>query len=137
MIGKKNWYGKEVEGRLYGLNTKFIRYEVGELDPYEVQHLYFTREFLETEGGIEQIEFFCINSKYMISVECNKNTFNLLTPNIKVRAHLIYRVVEDNIFKLKETDSIFIDTEEPYNVLCFTKHNSLKVTPNDYSNDKL
>jgi len=137
MQKKNNWYGKEVEGRLYGIETKFIRYEIGEIDPVKVKHLYFTKEFLETKGGVEQIEDLCINSNYMISVECNNKNYHLLTPNIKVRTHLIYRVVDDNIFNLKPTDSVFIDKTEPYHVICFTKYNGLAVQPNDYKDDIL
>jgi hypothetical protein len=44
--------------------------------------------------------------------------------------------LDKNVFDLKETDSIFLDGNI-FNVLCFTKYNSLKVNYNDYSNDKL
>ena len=138
MQGKSNWYGKEVEGRLHGLLTKFIRYEVGSLDIPDLQHLYFTKEFIDTvDNAAKQIEDLSINTKYMISVECNSANYHKITPNMKVRCHLIYRIEDDMPFDLKETDSIFIDKKEMYNVLCFTKHQAYKVTPIDYSNDVL
>lgn len=138
MHGKSNWYGKEVEGRLYGLITKFIRYEVGELDNPDLQHLYFTKEFIDdVEDAAEQIEELSINTKLIISVECNKNNYHKITPNMKVRCHLIYRIIDDYPFDLKETDSIFIDKEGMYNVLCFNKYQALPVKPIDYSNDFL
>ena len=138
MQGKKNWYGKEIEGRYHGLLTKFIRYELGDIDIPNLQHLYFTKEFLdEIPDASSQIEYLCINTKHIISVECNKENYDKITPNIKVRCHLIYRVIDSNPFELKETDSIFIDKEGMYNVLCFTKHQALKTTPIDYSNDIL
>ena len=31
MQGKDNWIGYEVEGRYFGILTKFIRYYIGEL----------------------------------------------------------------------------------------------------------
>jgi len=133
MKGEASWYGKEVEGRLYGLNTLFCRHEIGFIKP-ETVHLYFTIEFWETENCIENIEKFLI--KYVISIEVNEETYKYVTPNMKVRAHLIYRIKDKNIFDLKETDSIFIDGDM-YNVLCYTKHNALKVGYNDYSNDTL
>ena len=72
---------------------------------------------------------------YPVSIEVNEYYYKLLTPNMKVKAHIIYRIKDKNIFNLKETDSVFVDGEM-YNVLCFTKHNALKVSYNDYSNDE-
>ena len=99
-----------------------------------MQHLYFTVEFWELKNAAEQIEFWLL--KYPISVEVTSETYKHLTPNIKVRAHIIYRVKDKNVFDLKETDSVFVDGNM-FNVLCFTKHNALKVNYNDYSNDTL
>lgn len=133
MIGLNYWYGKEVEGRLYGLYTLFCRYEVGKIKK-NVQHIYFTIEFWNTGCAISKIENLLLD--YIVSIEVDETTYKFLTPNMKVRAHIIYRVKDKNIFNLKETDSIFIDGNV-YNVLCFTKHNALKVNYNDYSNDTL
>jgi len=131
MQGKSNWIGVECEGRLFGLLTYFIRYSVGTI-PNNIKHLYFTREFLIQENAIPLIESYLLD--YMITIECNKETYKLITPNMKVRSHIIYRI-EDNIpFDLKETDSIFID-KDTYNVLCYNKYQALKVTPIDYSRD--
>lgn len=133
MEGKGYWYGKEVEGRLYGLYTLFNRYEVGKITD-KVKHLYFTLEFWEQDNAAAIIEDLIFRD-LPVSIEVNQDSYFLLTPNMKVKAHVIYRVKDKNIFNLKETDSVFVDGNM-YNVLCFTKHNALKVSYNDYSNDE-
>lgn len=133
MRGKDYWYGKEVEGRLFGLYTLFNRNLVGVITK-DVQHLYFTVEFWELNNAAELIENLML--RFPVSVEVTNETYKHLTPNIKVRAHIIYRVKDKNVFDLKETDSVFVDGNM-FNVLCFTKHNALKVNYNDYSNDTL
>lgn len=136
MDGKKNWYGIECEGRLSGLFTHFVRYEIANEIDDRTQHIYFTKEFLTNPAAAEMIEEMTFYN-YIVSVEVNKDNWNLVTPNMKVRCHLIYRIIDDNPFELKPTDSIFIDKPTMYNVLCFTKHNALVVEPSDYSKDFL
>jgi hypothetical protein len=136
MEGKKNWYGIECEGRLHGLFTHFVRYEIDSEIDKRTQHIYFTKEFLTSPAAAEMIEEMTFYN-YVVSVEVNKDNWQLVSPNMKVRCHLIYRVIDDNPFELKPTDSIFIDKVGMYNVLCFTKHNALVVKPADYSKDFL
>jgi hypothetical protein len=136
MESKGSWYGIECEGRYSGLFTYFVRDKISnEIDP-RTKQIYFTKEAL-TETSAKDIEELSIVTNYVISVEVDKDNWKFVTPNIRVRCHLMYRIVDDNIFELKETDSIFIDKKNMYNVLCFTKHNALVVTPNDYSKDFL
>lgn len=132
MQGKPNWIGIECEGRLIGLKTYFIRYYAGQI-PKGIVQVYFTREFLLTKGAKKVIESY-LTSNYVVTIETNKQTYHSITPNMKVKAHIIYRIEDEIPFDLKETDSIFID-KDTYNVLCFTKHQSYKVNPIDYSKD--
>jgi len=132
MQGKSNWQGKEIEGRFHSMPTYFIRNKIGKI-PLFIYHLYFTIEFFDTLNGIKEIETY-LGQKYVVSIEINKEKYNLLTPNMKVWAHIIYRIDDAFPHDLKETDSIFIDKEK-YNVLCFTKHQAYKVNSIDYSND--
>jgi hypothetical protein len=132
MQGKDNWIGIECEGRLYGIKTYFIRHKIGKI-PADIFHLYFTREFLLIEGAESIIESYLFQ-KYTITVETNKETYKYITPNIKVKAHIIYRIEDSTPFDLKETDSIFID-KDTYNVLCYNKYQAYKVNPIDYSKD--
>ena len=76
------------------------------------------------------------STRNYLPAEVDSETYLLLTPTLKVKAHIIYRIKDKNVFDLKETDSIFLDGNT-FNVLCFTKHNSLKANYNDYANDKL
>lgn len=132
MRGKNYWYGKEVEGRLYGLYTMFIRHEIGPITE-KVKHLYFTIEFWENPEAVKILEE-QIFKDLIVSIEVDEKVYSKVTPNIKVKAHLIYRFKDLNVFDLKETDSIFIDGNT-FNVLCFTKHNALVVDYDKYSND--
>ena len=136
MQGRDYWYGKEVEGRLYGLYTLFVRNKF----PNEfftkkinkkVKHIYYTIESWNTDY-IDFIE--SLIEDYPVSIEVDKDTYHRLTPNMKVHCHIIYRIKDFNIFDLKETDSIFIDGNT-FNVLCFSKHNAIKVDYKDYQND--
>ena len=105
-IGKNNWYGKEVEGRLYGLNTKFIRYEVGDLDPHKISHLYFTKEFLETKKGID------------ITVEHPTGSFNVqVKPFISVNSFV--EPDGDTFFEVKTYLDINKYSEKNVNVFMF------------------
>lgn len=132
MRGKDFWYGKEVEGRLYGIYTLFNRNKLGIIND-KVKHLYFTIEFWNVNNCIDIMEEYM--HKYPVSIEVDNNKYNLLTPNLKVNCHIIYRIKDKNVFDLKNTDSIFIDGEI-FNVLCFNKYNAMKVNYIDYSNDK-
>lgn len=131
MQGKDYWYGREVEGRLFGLYTLFNRHKQGEITN-KVHHLYYTIEFWNVRNAISIMESFV--EDYQISIEVDSETYLLLTPTLKVKAHIIYRIKDTNVFDLKDTDSIFVDGNT-FNVLCFTKHNSLRVKYNDYAND--
>jgi len=131
MQGKSNWIGYECEGRLIGLLTYFVRYDVDYIPP-NIRHIYFTKEFLLTENYEAIINSYL--SKYMVTIECNIDTYKHLTPNMNAWAHIIYRIEDSIPFDLKDTDSIFID-KQVYNVLCFTKGTAYKVQPSDYSKD--
>ena len=137
MEGKSNWYGIECEGRYCGLFTHFVRYSISKTIDKRTQHIYFTKEYLVDENAAQTIEQLTMDSSYVVSVEVNKTNWKYVSPNMKVRCHLIYRIVDDYPFELKNTDSIFIDKTGMYNVLCFTKHNALVVKPEDYSKDFL
>ena len=49
MVGRKYWYGVEVEGRLKGIKTCFVRSEIPK-DVGEYPHVYFTYEWLNNFG---------------------------------------------------------------------------------------
>ena len=135
MQGQKNWLGVECEGRYFGLKTMFVR-EQYEAPPEEYCHIYFTREFLKDKTNIIFLEQFILSSQKCITIECNNDTYKYLTPNMKVRAHIIYRIDDQNVQQLKPTDEIMIDADT-YKVICYTKHNGMQVNYSDYANDTL
>ena len=103
MQGKDNWVGIECEGRLYGIKTYFIRNKIGKINS-DIFHLYFTREFLFKKDAQEIIESYLFK-KYTITIETNKETYKFITPNMKVKTHIIYRIEDTIPFDLKETDT--------------------------------
>lgn len=135
MLGQKNWLGIECEGRYAGLKTMFVRAEY-ETPPEDYSHIYFTREFLIDKENVLFLEKFILDTTKCVTIECNNETYKYLTPNMKVRAHIIYRIEDTNVNKLKHTDEVMIDCGV-YNVLCFTKLTGMQVSYADYANDTL
>ncbi len=133
MQGKDNWKGHECEGRLHGVKTYFVRNEIGTV-PDDCLHVYFTREYLHEISNLRHLEEFVTKTNKFVTIECNKQTFSKLTPNMRVRAHLIYRIEDEVPHKLKSTDEVMIDFDT-YNVLCFTKWQALHVSHADYARD--
>ncbi len=133
MQGQENWIGTECEGRLHGLKTLFVRNQFKN-PPSDCHHVYFTREFLCYEKNILFLENYLLHTTKCVTIECNNETYKLLTPNMKVRAHIIYRIEDASIHKLKPTDEIMIDAET-FNVLCYTKLNGMEVSYADYVSD--
>lgn len=133
MQGKDNWKGHECEGRLHGVKTYFVRNEIRTV-PDDCLHVYFTREYLHEISNLRHLEEFVTKTNKFVTIECNKQTFSKLTPNMRVRAHLIYRIEDEVPHKLKSTDEVMIDFDT-YNVLCFTKWQALHVSHADYARD--
>ena len=137
MYGKSYWYGKEVEGRLSDIETVFVRGAVP--DNYtEYPHIYFTTEYIEmccVHNNWKEIHSI-LETKQYVTVEANAKTFEKIPMSVFNRAHIIYRIADPNVTKLKKTDTLSIDAGW-YRVHQIMKCNLMEITPDDYKIDRI
>jgi hypothetical protein len=133
MHGKDNWVGREVEGRYSDIMTLFIR--SGELPKNwkEYPHIYFTQEYM-TEKKFTDISKILDTTHIPVTVEATPKTFDDIPVYLFNRVHIIYRIPDVNVEKLKKTDTLSID-QGWYRVKQITVCNMMDITPDDYKFD--
>ena len=137
MYGKSYCYGKEVEGRLSDIETVFVRGQVPE-NYKEYPHIYFTIEYIEmacVHGNWDDIHDI-LETKQYVTVEANQKTIDKIPMSIFNKVHLIYRIPDENVTKLKKTDTLSID-QGWYRVHQVTKCNMMEINPDDYKFDRI
>lgn len=133
MYGKKYWYGKEVEGRFADIETVFVREEIpSNFNDYP--HIYFTIEYIKNLDFkiIHQI----LDTNQIVTIEVNEEVFEKIPMSIFNRCHLIYRINDAFVSKLKQTDTISIDAGW-YRVHQITKCHLMEINPDNYKFDRL
>ena len=136
MYGKSYWYGKEVEGRLSDIETVFVRGQLPK-NYKEYPHVYFTIEYVEmccTHGNWDDIHNILETRQY-VTVEANLKTMAKIPMSIFNRAHVIYRIQDEFVAKLKNTDTLSVDAGW-YRVHQITKCNLMEINPDDYKFDR-
>ena len=136
MYGKSYWYGKEVEGRLSDIETVFVRGQLPK-NYKEYPQVYFTIEYVEmccTHGNWDDIHNILETRQY-VTVEANSKTMAKIPMSIFNRAHVIYRIQDEFVAKLKNTDTLSIDAGW-YRVHQITKCNMMEINPDDYKFDR-
>ena len=136
MYGKSYWYGKEVEGRLSDIETVFVRGQLPK-NYEEYPHVYFTIEYIEmccTHGNWDDIHNILETRQY-VTVEANSKTMAKIPMSIFNRAHVIYRIQDEFVAKLKNTDTLSIDAGW-YRVHQVTKCNMMEIKPDNYKFDE-
>lgn len=133
MYGLKYWYGKEVEGRYSDIDTVFVR-EVIPDNYKEYPHIYFTIEYINRTDWIDIHNI--LKTKQVVTIESNDSTMNKIPMSVFNRVHIIYRMQDVNVSKLKKTDTISIDTDW-YRVHQIMKDNLMEITPDDYKFDRI
>ena len=150
MYGKKQWRGREVEGRYSDIMTYFIR-ELSEEDDIDdvlsvFPHFYFTIEYVtkminptigsgNRERYIGAIRNILDNTFNAVTIEANAETLKKIPIDLFNRCHIIYRINDDAMQYLKETDTFSIDAGW-YRVHQVTKCNMMKITPDNYKFDE-
>ena len=137
MYGKSFWYGREVEGRLSDIDTVFVRGQVPE-NYKEYPHIYFTIEYIEmccVHGNWDDIHNI-LETNQIVTVESNPKTIDRIPMSVFNRAHIIYRIADTNVEKLKQTDTISIDAGW-YRVHQITKCHMMDIKPDDYKFDRI
>lgn len=135
MYGKDYWYGKEVEGRLSDIQTVFVRKTIPD-NFLNYPHIYFTIEYIKMckELNSWQSILNLIDSNQIITLEVNSEVLDFLPISLFQRCHLIYRIVDSNFSRLKETDTLSIDAGW-YRVHQITKMNMQEICPDNYKFD--
>ena len=136
MYGKSYWYGKEVEGRLSDIETVFVRGAVPK-NYKDYPHIYFTIEYVEmacVHGNWDEIHRI-LDTKQFVTIEANEKTMEKIPMSIFNRAHVIYRIADAHVAKLKKTDTLSIDAGW-YRVHQIMKCNLMEINPDDYKFDR-
>jgi hypothetical protein len=142
MYGKQQWRGREVEGRYADLMTLFVR-ELGNgiqvKDLKEYPHYYFTIEYMkrcfENTAEVEAIRNILDSSNCAVTIEANTDTIRRIPPDLINRCHIIYRIQDDALQVLKDTDTLSIDAGW-YRVHQITKCNMMEINPSNYKFDE-
>ena len=142
MYGKDQWIGREVEGRYSDMMTFFVRdigdgIDVDDLSQYP--HYYFTIEYmkkslLDNDKYLPAIREILDTTNNVVTLEASNATFDALPPDLFNRCHIIYRINDGAIQKLKETDTLSIDAGW-YRVHQATKCNMMEINPDNYKFD--
>ena len=149
MYGKKEWRGKEVEGRYSDIMTYFIRELDKDIETDMIAmypHFYFTIEYvikmLSGAGGSATKEFYLtqirtiLDSSYnAVTLEANSETLKKIPVDLINRCHIIYRVQDDALQYLKDTDTFSVDAGW-YRVSQVTKCNMMHINPDNYKFDE-
>lgn len=149
MYGKKVWRGKEVEGRYSDIMTYFIRELDKDIETDMIAmypHFYFTIEYVTKmlfgAGGSTTKEFYLtqirtiLDSSYnAVTLEANSETLKKIPVDLINRCHIIYRVQDDALQYLKDTDTFSVDAGW-YRVSQVTKCNMMHINPDNYKFDE-
>jgi hypothetical protein len=143
MYGKAQWRGKEVEGRYSDIMTFFVRsLENGKLAAkslLDFPHYYFTIEYMklcfENSKEIAVIREILDATNCAVTIEANTDTIKRIPPDLFNRCHIIYRIQDDAVQVLKDTDTLSIDAGW-YRVSQVTKCNMMHINPDNYKFDE-
>lgn len=142
MYGKQQWRGRECEGRYSDIMTLFVR-ELGDgIDVEylsEYPHYYFTIEYMkccfENSAEIDAIREILDDTNCAVTIEANADTIERIPPDLFNRCHVIYRIQDTAVQRLKSTDTLSIDAGW-YRVHQITKCNMMEINPDNYKFDE-
>ena len=117
MYGKKQWRGREVEGRYSDIMTFFVRELVNnklEVKSYtEYPHYYFTIEYMrqieDNAQYLSVIRHILDTTNCAVTIEAVSATLKNIPVDLVNRCHIIYRIQDDAVQLLKDTDTLSID----------------------------
>jgi hypothetical protein len=142
MYGKQQWRGREVEGRYSDIMTFFVR-ELGTglqvKDLKEYPHYYFTIEYMkqcsENAKELRIIREILDTTNCAVTIEANTDTLERIPPDLINRCHIIYRIQDNALQVLKDTDTFSVDAGW-YRVHQVTKCNMMEIKPSNYMFDE-
>ena len=136
MILRDFWFGPEVEGRLSGIETMFVRNTVPVVTKL-IPHVYFTVEFVrankpENWDAMRTMRF---EEGKIVSIEVDDGCFENVPADLFNACHIIYRVKGKFMDRLKKLDTVTVDVR-PYNIFWASKDHMTHVPPDAYGVDK-
>lgn len=140
---KKNyWFGKEIEGRLYGLETVFIpkdfkakkglfkKFNHFLVGPILIEQMTNEKSHIQWQ----QLENL-IDAGKMVTLEVKPGQMKLIPQSMKLKAHILYWIDAAEIAEMKETDSIKLCSQS-HDMFVFTLFNGQRVKRHDYIHDR-
>lgn len=144
-MSKKYWFGKEIEGRLYGLESAFISDDLSrqEIETVKRVHHFLLNEELINKLNDNKTEFLSWDMIFNWIVLENKFvTLNIkpyqlksLPMMIRIRCHLLLNLDVPELVDLKSTDSVKISSSS-HEMYITSLINCQQVTKNDYYHDR-
>jgi hypothetical protein len=146
MYGKKQWRGLEVEGRYSDIMTFFVRElidnKLSVKEYKEYPHYYFTIEYMRNVYNnsnnpqhVSVIRHILDTTNCAVTIEADKGTLKHIPVDLVNRCHIIYRIQDDALQVLKDTDTLSIDAGW-YRVSQVTKCNMMHINPDNYKFDE-
>ena len=146
MYGKKQWRGLEVEGRYSDIMTFFVRElidnKLSVKEYKEYPHYYFTIEYtlnaFNNSGNpqyVSVIRHILDTTNCAVTIEADRGTLWNIPADLVNRCHIIYRIQDDALQVLKDTDTLSIDAGW-YRVSQVTKCNMMHINPDNYKFDE-
>lgn len=146
---KKFWIGKEIEGRLYGLETLFLSDEITKEDVEyikkyhnNINHILVGPALIEkmNAGKTElttwsSLENFIDEDFGQVTIEARPKHIEKIPISMKLKCHILLWVDVPEIAELKSTDSIKLATRS-HDMHVFTLFNGQKVNREDYIHDR-
>lgn len=145
MYGKSQWRGREVEGRYSDIMTFFVRdlidNKIAVKTYTEYPHYYFTIEYMRNINAQSSRNVDCIRNildttNCAVTIEADSSTLKHIPTDLVNRCHIIYRIQDDAVQVLKDTDTISIDAGW-YRVSQITKCNMMHMNPDNYKFDEI
>jgi hypothetical protein len=115
MYGKKQWRGLEVEGRYSDIMTFFVRELIN-------NKLSVIRHILDT-------------TNCAVTIEAANDTLKNIPVDLVNRCHIIYRIIDDAVQLLKDTDTLSIDAGW-YRCHMISKMHMQETKPTSYMYDE-
>lgn len=128
------WYGTEVEGRLRGVPTLFVRdLPEGMKDvPRNWSHVWLCREYIERHGFDLAETLSAVD--IMVSIELTLEMLPSVPDAVRERCHLVVALPAPGVGLLKATDTVRLDAA-PYDIYTATVGALQHTVPGDYGDD--
>lgn len=142
-LKKTHWYGKEVEGRLYGIDTLCVAlpFETFHKEAAKFTHILIGTSLIdimyEQENSNvkwEDIQMLLDLGK-TVSLEARPNQLDRIPHTMKLRCHILLWINVPELSQLKQSDSVKLSIQD-HDMYVYTLFNGQRVTRNDYYHDR-